>query len=59
MLGALYAQAGFYDVAAIALENAAALAPNDARWIYAEGIVARMQNAESLPRLRISSRRLR
>ncbi len=43
MLGALYARAGFYDVAAVALENAAALAPNDARWIYAQGIVARMQ----------------
>ena len=44
MLGALYARAGFYDAAAIALEDAAALTPNDARWIYAQGIVARLQN---------------
>ncbi|HEV7491442.1 MAG TPA: tetratricopeptide repeat protein [Rhodanobacteraceae bacterium] len=44
MLGALYARAGFYDVAAVALEDAAALTPNDSRWIYAQGIVARMQN---------------
>jgi len=44
MLGAMYARAGFYDAAAIALEDAAALSPNDARWIYAQGIVARLQN---------------
>ena len=43
LLGSFYAQGGFYPEAAIALEDAAALAPNDARWIYAQGIVARMQ----------------
>jgi tetratricopeptide (TPR) repeat protein len=43
LLGSFYAQYGFYAEAAIALEDAAGLAPNDARWIYAQGIVARMQ----------------
>ena len=43
LLGSFYAQGGFYPEAAIALEDAAALAPKDARWIYAQGIVARMQ----------------
>ena len=43
MLGAFYARSGLYDTAAVALEDAAALAPSDARWIYAQGIVARMQ----------------
>jgi tetratricopeptide (TPR) repeat protein len=44
MIGALYARSGFYDAAAVALEDAAALTPNDARWIYAQGVVARLQN---------------
>jgi tetratricopeptide (TPR) repeat protein len=43
LLGSFYAQGGFYPEAAIALEDATALAPNDARWLYAQGIVARMQ----------------
>jgi tetratricopeptide (TPR) repeat protein len=43
LLGSFYAQGGFYPEAAVALEDATALAPNDARWIYAQGIVARMQ----------------
>ena len=43
LLGSYYSQNGFYPEAAIALEDAAALAPNDARWMYAQGIVARMQ----------------
>jgi tetratricopeptide (TPR) repeat protein len=43
LLGSFYAQYGFYAEAAIALEDAAGLAPNDARWIYAQGIVERMQ----------------
>jgi tetratricopeptide (TPR) repeat protein len=46
-LGATYARAGFYDAAAVALEDAAALAPNDARWIYAHGLVARMQKQDA------------
>jgi tetratricopeptide (TPR) repeat protein len=47
LLGSIYAQSGFYAEAAVALEDAAALSPNDARWIYAQGVVARMlkQNA--------------
>ena len=44
LLGSFYGQNGFYPEAAVALEDAAALAPNDARWIYAQGILARMQN---------------
>lgn len=44
LLGSFYAQGGFYPEAAVALEDAAALAPNDARWIYAQGILARIQN---------------
>ncbi len=47
LLGSEYARSGFYAEAAVALEDAATLAPNDARWIYAQGVVARMlkQNA--------------
>ena len=47
LLGAAYSRAGFYDAAAVALEDAAALEPNDGRWVYAQGIVARLakQNA--------------
>ncbi len=50
LLGADYARAGFYDAAAVALEDAVALAPNDGRWAYAQGIVARLQkrNADAL-----------
>jgi len=43
LLGSFYARSGFYPEAAIALEDAAALAPTDARWIYAQGVIARMQ----------------
>ena len=43
LLGSFYAQNGLYPEAAVALEDAAALAPNDARWLYSQGIVARMQ----------------
>jgi tetratricopeptide (TPR) repeat protein len=43
VLGAVYARAGLYDAAAVAFEDAAALAPNDARWIYSQGIIARFQ----------------
>ncbi|MET0231793.1 MAG: tetratricopeptide repeat protein [Rhodanobacteraceae bacterium] len=44
LLGAAYSRAGFYDAAAIALEDASALEPNDGRWVYAQGIIARLQN---------------
>jgi tetratricopeptide (TPR) repeat protein len=43
LLGAAYSRAGFYDAAAVAIEDAAALEPNDGRWVYAQGIIARMQ----------------
>jgi tetratricopeptide (TPR) repeat protein len=43
LLGSFYAQGGFYAEAAVALDDAAALAPNDARWSYSQGIVARIQ----------------
>ncbi len=43
LLGAAYSRAGFYDAAAIALEDASALEPNDGRWAYAQGIIARLQ----------------
>jgi tetratricopeptide (TPR) repeat protein len=43
LLGAAYSRAGLYDAAAIAIEDAAALEPNDGRWAYAQGIIARLQ----------------
>ncbi|MGH8172885.1 MAG: tetratricopeptide repeat protein [Rhodanobacteraceae bacterium] len=43
LLAADYARAGLYDAAAVALEDASLLAPNDARWVYAQGLIARMQ----------------
>jgi len=48
MLGAAYARAGFYDAAAVALDDAAQLAPSDARWVYAQGVVARMQKQNAV-----------
>ena len=50
LLGAAYARAGFYDAAAVALEDAAALEPNDGRWLYAEGIVARLRKQNEIAR---------
>jgi tetratricopeptide (TPR) repeat protein len=43
LLGAAYARNGFADVATIALEDAALLAPKDGRWVYAQGVLARSQ----------------
>jgi tetratricopeptide (TPR) repeat protein len=43
LLGAHYARAGLYTEAATALGDAAMLAPDDSRWAYAQGFVARMQ----------------
>ena len=43
LLGAAYARAGFYDAAMVALDDAAQLAPGDGRWLYSQGIVARLQ----------------
>jgi len=43
LLGAHYARAGLFTDAATALGDAALLAPDDARWAYAQGFVAREQ----------------
>jgi len=43
MLGAAYARTGLYDAAMVALDDASQLAPNDGRWVYSQGIVARLQ----------------
>lgn len=40
LLGAAYARNGFVDIAAIAFYDAAQLAPEDARWIYLQGVLA-------------------
>lgn len=47
LIGSAYAGAGFYDAAAVAFDNAIELAPNDARWQYARGIVARGQSKDT------------
>ena len=43
MMGAAYARSGFYAESAVAFDDSIALMPDDSRWIYARGIVARMQ----------------
>ena len=48
LLGAAYARYGFYDAAAVALENASLLAPKDGRWVYVRGVVARIQKQEAV-----------
>ena len=48
LLGASYARYGFYDAAAIALEDASLLAPKDGRWVYVRGVVARVQKQEAV-----------
>ena len=40
-LGAVYARAGLFDVAAAAIDNAAVAAPLDDRWAYLQGVLAR------------------
>ena len=48
-MAALYARAGLKDVAAIALYDASQSDPDDARWMYLRGVLARdlKQNAEA------------
>jgi len=48
-MGVLYARAGFKDVAALAFYDASQVDPNDARWFYLRGLLAReaRQNAEA------------
>ncbi|HEX7769917.1 MAG TPA: hypothetical protein VF422_07795, partial [Dokdonella sp.] len=43
LLGAAYASNGFDAIADVALENASLLAPEDGRWVYARGVLARKQ----------------
>lgn len=43
VLGAAYASSGFDAIADVALENASLLAPEDGRWVYARGVLARKQ----------------
>jgi tetratricopeptide (TPR) repeat protein len=43
LLGAAYASSGLDAVADVALENASLLAPEDGRWVYARGVLARKQ----------------
>lgn len=40
-IGALYARAGFKDVAAVAFYDATQADPQDARWFYMRGVIAR------------------
>jgi tetratricopeptide (TPR) repeat protein len=47
-LGAIYARAGFTDAADVALEDAALLAPEDGRWVYARGVLARQQGRKAV-----------
>ncbi len=48
-MGALYARAGFKDVAAVAFYDATQADPHDARWFYMRGVIAReqKQNADA------------
>ncbi|WP_386069714.1 tetratricopeptide repeat protein [Tahibacter sp. UC22_41] len=47
LLSSSYAQAGFYAEADAALANALVVTPDDARWIYLRGMLARMRNQQS------------
>lgn len=44
LLASSYAQAGLYDAADVALANAIVVTPEDARWIYLRGMLARMRS---------------
>lgn len=46
LLASSYTQAGLYDVADIALGNAMVVVPDDARWIYLRGLLARMRGQQ-------------
>lgn len=43
LLGSAYASSGLDAAADLALENASLLAPEDGRWVYARGVIARKQ----------------
>lgn len=46
LLASAYARAGLYNEAAVALENAARLAPDNGIWPYAQGVVAHLQKRD-------------
>ncbi|MET0225728.1 MAG: tetratricopeptide repeat protein [Dokdonella sp.] len=48
LLGTAYARNGFHEAADIALDDAAALAPHDGRWVYLRGMVAVMQKQDAV-----------
>ncbi|MBL8300343.1 MAG: tetratricopeptide repeat protein [Rhodanobacteraceae bacterium] len=48
LLASSYAQAGYYPEADVALANAIVVTPDDARWIYLRGMLARMRNQPGL-----------
>ena len=47
LAGAAYARAGFNDVAALAFYDATQLSPNDSRWMYLRGVIAREQKLDA------------
>jgi tetratricopeptide (TPR) repeat protein len=48
LLGAAYARNGFMEAAAIAFDDATSLAPNDGRWVYSQGVLARAQKQNAV-----------
>lgn len=48
LVAAAYARNGFYDAANVALQDAAVLAPQDGRWVYAQGVLARAQKQNAV-----------
>src|SRR6478609_7605150 len=48
-LGALYGRAGFDAGAEVAFANAVALAPEDGRWAYLQGLFAQSRKRAALP----------
>lgn len=48
LMGSAYASNGFYDAAAVAIEDAMVLAPKDGRWVYTRGILARAQKQDAI-----------
>jgi Flp pilus assembly protein TadD len=49
-LGGVYARAGLQDAADVAFENASLLAPNDDRWHYLRGLLARQRGQDAQAR---------
>lgn len=50
LLASAYARAGLYPEAAVALEDAARLAPDNGIWPYAQGVVAHLQKRDDAAR---------